>query len=105
MRQLSLQEVEVVSGAGTGTNTTIVDFTVNDVIKWCSAYFGGMSGYAAGTGSTLASNYPLTVPFAGVNASQYALGGLGGMGGAVAGYALGHFLGQLFNSQVVTRVG
>ena len=103
MRQLSLQEVEVVSGA-VGTDTAVVDFTVQDLLKWGAAYFGGTNGFTAASGSALASNNPLTIPYFGVSASKLGLGGVGGLAGAVAGYALGHFLGQLFNSQVAARV-
>ncbi len=102
MRQLSLQEVEVVSG---GADKAVVDFGINDLLQWGAAYLGGQGGFAAASGSALATSNPLTIPYFGVSATKWGLGGLGGFAGAVAGYALGHYLGQLFNTQVVPRVG
>ncbi len=99
MRQLSLQEVEVVSGAA----KPILDFTVNDLVKWAGAYFGATTGFS--TGTTLLGAHSLTVPYIGLDVAKWGVGGVTGGLGAVAGYAAGHFLGELFNSQVAARVG
>lgn len=99
MRQLSLQEVEVVSGA----DKPVVDFTINDLLKWGAAYLGGTNGFAAGASAIAA--HPLVIPGLGLDAAKWGVGGLGGALGGALGYAAGHFFGQLFQGQVVSRVG
>ena len=101
MRQLSLQEVSVVSGAE-GTDIALKDLTINDVLKWASAYLAGTTAWTHGSG--LAASHALNIPYVGVNATM-GLAGVGSGAAAIAGYALGHFLGDLFNNQVAARVG
>ena len=106
MRQLSFQEVEVVSGGQDhGTNTPLIGFTVNDALKWGAAYFGGTTAYTTVTGLPFVAAHPMTIPYVNLSATNMLVGGVGGLLGGVGGYVAGHFLGQLFNSQVAARVG
>ncbi len=105
MRQLSLQEVEVVSGADQGANTTLVEFTVGDALKWGAAYFGATAAFNSAASCTWVGSHPLAIPHVGLSVTKWAVGGVSGLLGGVGGYVAGHYLGQLFNSQVAARVG
>jgi hypothetical protein len=86
MRQLSLQEVNHISGgvaAATGES-------YQDGIKWVTSTLGAIQGY-------LSASPLFSYTAAGVNIGKFGVGGLGGAVGAVACY----FLGKLLTDNVV----
>lgn len=86
MRQLSLQEVNHISGgaaAATGES-------YSDGIKWVTSTLGAIQGYLSAS--------PLSAYAVGsLQVGKFGLGGLGGAVGAVACY----FLGKLLTDNVV----